>query len=261
MSENESGYNREKFVDLLKQLWSGEITRDEIKNRLGTDEFGAFDVFAAKAFSGDSRVLNKIFDKIYDKNMEQKPEEGRSCAMVENYDYRELTLIEQKILFALYDKHNGNLSAMADDPESLFHSRQQLIHYKHKYGWRNTFERVRATRVINFGKKLRQKLEAAKMAALMEAIKLLSPREMEIALKPGVVASIMHEPHYKEIKTAWEIIKTELGEPTSIAKSENVNRNDDVDKQISELNQILNDAKTAASTTSESNNRDMPVSC
>jgi hypothetical protein len=34
------------------------------------------------------------------------------------------------------------------------------------------------------------------------------------------------DPNHKEIKTAWEIIKTELGEPTSIAKHKQESQSD-----------------------------------
>jgi len=247
----------EKFDKLLQEIWDGSISKDDIKNRLNSNEFGLFEVYAAKAYSGDTKVLSKIFDylKMGENQPEKEDSESSSPA------YRELSTEEQKIMFGLYDKHSGNLTALSNDPESLFHSRPQLVHYKYRYGWRNTFERIRTQRVFEFRKKMRKKLEDAKLDALMQAIKLLSPREIEIVLKGGVLASIEQEPHYKEIKTAWEIIKTELGEPTTISKNENTNINDAVEAESKKLNNFLRDVQTAAATDAEGNQEDEPISC
>jgi len=57
--------------------------------------------------------------------------------------YKDLTEEEQETMILLYDKHNGNLTAMAKDKLCKYKSRPTLVHYKQKYNWPNKLEQLR----------------------------------------------------------------------------------------------------------------------
>lgn len=169
-------------------------------------------------------------------------------------EYRDLSEDEQELLFTLYDKHGGNLSALSRDEESIFHSRPQLFHYEKKYGWEDKLVQVRTDRA----KEVIGKLGEAKIRAIQRAMELLETRERSVILKTGAVVNVEMDPMYKEIVAAWEIIKTELGEPTSITKSENKTDVNVVEESVNKLNQFINDVKTAATETAPTDQEDSP---
>jgi hypothetical protein len=156
-------------------------------------------------------------------------------------------------MFIIFDKHNGNLSGMARDSESLFHSREQLRYYRDMFGWDAKLVQIRAQR----SREVIENLGYAKVRAIQRAMELLESREVEIVTKIGVV-TVTKDPMYKEIQAAWEIIKTELGEPTSITKSENKTDLSVVEESVSKLNQFINDVKTAAAETPPEDQADSP---
>jgi len=137
--------------------------------------------------------------------------------------YRELTQEEQDILFAQYQKWNGNVNQMILDKEILFKSYDQLHFYKHKYKFVEKYLDVRRTRASEVLEQLRD----GKTRAIENALRILESRNVFVYNrngtqvfdgegKPVIVENL---PFYKEIKVAWEIIKTELGEATSIQKN------------------------------------------
>lgn len=135
--------------------------------------------------------------------------------------YRALSIPERDFLFALYDKYNGNLSHMVLDPIAQFKAYSQVHYYIHYYNFRERYAELRRKKTQD----VIDKLQDAKMMALERAMEMLRPYCSFVYTKTGVQVYdgdgkpmiIEKQPFYKEVKAAWEIIKTELGEPTSAA--------------------------------------------
>ena len=128
------------------------------------------------------------------------------------------------MLFAFYEKWNGNLSEMVLDKDCIFKAYSQIHYYAHQYNFREELiekKRKKAQDVIDG-------LKDAKIKAIENAVRLLEPRHRFVFTKTGIQIFdlegkpliIEQLPYYKEIKAAWEIIKTELGEPTQISKGD-----------------------------------------
>jgi hypothetical protein len=145
------------------------------------------------------------------------------------------------MMFIIFDKHNGNLAAVSRDPESLFHSREQLRYYRDMFNWDTRLVQTRAQR----SKDVIENLAYAKVRAIERAMELLESKQVDVVTKVGVV-TVTKDPMYKEIQAAWEIIKTELGEPTSITKSETKLEGTLVEESVNKLNQFINDVKATA---------------
>jgi hypothetical protein len=126
-----------------------------------------------------------------------------------------------------------------------FKSYAQIHYYCHCHHFKEKLVEIRrkkAEEVING-------LMDAKTKALENAIKLLEPRHRFVYTKSGIQVFdqegnpliVEQLPYYKEIKTAWEIIKTELGEPTNITKTENKNSDDsEVSKALDVIANLAN---------------------
>jgi hypothetical protein len=137
-------------------------------------------------------------------------------------EYRELSEEEQEMLFAQYDSNGGKVTYMLLDKDVLFKGMGQLYYYVHKYDFETKLVDIRKKRALE----VMSSLQDSKIEAIQRAQQLLGVHYQILRTKGGV--EIMDEegnpivvetlPHFKEIKTAWEIIKTELGEPTSITK-------------------------------------------
>ena len=145
--------------------------------------------------------------------MEEKPKIEKPKLPV----YRELNEEEKDTLFAYYDKHGGNVMGMSLDKDCPFHSRNQISCYRDRYGFISKLAQFRTerARVVVAG------LNDSKIRAIEMAQRLLEPQHKLVFNKSGsqifdadgkplIVENL---PHYKELKTAWEIIKAELGEP------------------------------------------------
>ena len=169
--------------------------------------------------------------------------------------YRNLDDDEQEMMFIIFDKHNGNLAAVSRDPESLFHSREQLRYYRDMFGWDTRLVQTRAQR----SKEVIENLSYAKVRAIQRAMELLESRQVDVVTKIGVV-TVTKDPMYKEIQAAWEIIKTELGEPTSITKSETKVEGTLVEESVNKLNQFINDVKATAAEAPPVDPKDSPTS-
>lgn len=138
-------------------------------------------------------------------------------------NYRELEEAEIDLLFALYDKHNGNRNAIIRDHDSQFHSYAQVSHYCKIYDFQSRLVEVRRKRA----EETIAQLGDYKIEAIQRAAELVSPRQVPLKFKHPTSGemiivrdaddNVVYEtmwPSDREIKTAWEIIKTELGEPT-----------------------------------------------
>ena len=141
--------------------------------------------------------------------------------------YRPLSIPERDFLFALYDKHGGNMLAMTRDHDCIFRSHRQLSFYCHFYGFQPKLAERRQKRA----EEVVAQLGHAKMRTIERAMEMMAPRQVPIVLRANgkeipmtdedgnVLFQEIH-PSEKEIKTAWEIIKTEMGEPTSVSKTD-----------------------------------------
>lgn len=138
--------------------------------------------------------------------------------------YRNLTPVERDLVFAFYEKYNGNITQMVLDKETPFKSYSQLHHYTKLYHFK---DRLLASR-LKMQEDVKARLMEAKMKAVQQAMRILESRNvfvynrngMQVFDSDGAPLIVEQLPYYKEIKAAWEIIKTELGEPTTIAKSD-----------------------------------------
>lgn len=142
--------------------------------------------------------------------------------------YRPLSPAERDFLFALYDKHGGNMLAMTRDRECLFRSHRQLRYYCKFYGFKPQLAEIRRRRA----EEVIASLGDAKIEAIQRAAEMLRPRQVAVKMKDsnGIMVPLRDEdgnvvfeevyPSEKEIKTAYDIIKTELGEPTSVSKTD-----------------------------------------
>jgi len=138
--------------------------------------------------------------------------------------YRPLTIPERDALFAYYEKHNGNLLAMTRDKDCTFKSWNQLQHYRDLYGFKTKLAESRG----RMAEEVMGQLVDSKIMAVRQAVRLIQPRQVPMIMPDGQPFTdadgrpVFMEvyPNHKEIKAAWEIIKTELGEPTTISKAE-----------------------------------------
>lgn len=148
----------------------------------------------------------------------------KTSVRADGMPYRPLDSEERDMLFAFYQKYNGNMSEMVLDKDCLFKAYSQIRFYAKLYHFKEQLieiKRKRAEETI-------EKLKDAKTLAIENAIKLLESRHRLVFNRYGVQLFdtegnplIVEElPYYKSIKAAWEIIKTELGEATAIAKQD-----------------------------------------
>jgi hypothetical protein len=155
---------------------------------------------------------------------------GKKTATKEKVDkpklpqYREVSPEEVEMLFAFYEKYGGNINQMALDKDIPFKSYNQLHHYCRKHEFKGKLVEVRLKRA----KFVVENLHNAKNRAVERAMQLLESYNVfvynkfgtQVFDKEGNPLIIEKLPYYKEIKAAWEIIKAELGEPTSIGKTD-----------------------------------------
>lgn len=138
------------------------------------------------------------------------------------------------MLFAFYDKHNGNMTAISRDRDCQFKAYNQIRFYARFYHFDEKFVEIRRKRA----EEVVRSLPDAKMEAIQRARDLIQVRQVPIQTKEGTILldedgrPIFYEVHptHKDVKAAWEILKTELGEPTTISKSE-VNNTHDTEVQ------------------------------
>lgn len=141
-----------------------------------------------------------------------------------NLKYRVLNIKERDFLFALYEKWSGRIYQIILDKDCPWKSYAQVSFYANFYHFRGQLLENRIKR----NNEILTKIKDAKMKAIESAIDLLERRNVFVRNKNGVQLFdkdgkpliVEQLPFYKEIKTAWEIIKVELGEPTTISKGD-----------------------------------------
>jgi hypothetical protein len=167
-----------------------------------------------------------------EETQDKQPEEKKKWIAEEAY--RDISDEEVDMFFAFYDKHNGNINQMVLDKDFTFKAYSQTRYYCVKYDFKTRLvetRRKRADEVI-------ASLHDSKIRAIENAQRLLSPKHRFVYSKTGMQIFdtegnpliVEDLPYYKEIKTAWDIIKAELGEPTNITRS-----NFNLDPQINEI--------------------------
>ena len=139
-------------------------------------------------------------------------------------NYRSLTIKERDLLYALYEKWNGRMTELVLDKDCSFKSYSQINYYCRFYHFKERLVQSRLKR----NEDILSKLHDAKMLAIENAMRILESHHVFVKTKQGVQLFdkenkpliVEQLPFYKEIKVAWEIIKTELNEPTSISKGD-----------------------------------------
>lgn len=141
-------------------------------------------------------------------------------------ELRELTEQEQEAVFALYCKNFGNISMLVRDPDNGFSkSRQYLGEWAKRYDWYSRYVKELTEKIENDQEIIRKELRAGKLKAIKRAIWLLNTRKQK-TLFFGKEVEFTQEPSHKDIKAAYEILKTELGEPVRINHNINQHEND-----------------------------------
>ena len=154
--------------------------------------------------------------------------------------YRPLSVPEKDLLFAMYDKHNGNMLSMTRDRECLFKGYNQIRYYADLYNFEPRLVEIRRKRA----KEVLDSLKDSKILAIRQAVQLIETRQIPLKNKQGdlildadgqpMFYSI--GPDHKEIEMAWKIIKTELGEPTTIGKHDHTSKGERI-RSLVELNE------------------------
>lgn len=157
--------------------------------------------------------------------------------------YRDLEESEVEALFSFYDKHNGNVLEMTKDKDIIFKAKSQIYYYRDKYDFITKLSKIKTARAKKFKEEWEAKLREGKSKAIEEAIKLLQPRTIQKTTKDGDVIDLAMFPDNKDIKTAYEIIKIELGEPTTISKNTNVDETE-VEKALNILKNGIEESDT-----------------
>jgi hypothetical protein len=138
--------------------------------------------------------------------------------------YRALNVKERDMLFAFYEKWNGRITEMVLDKDCPFKAYSQIHYYKHLYHFSERLVEKKRKNAEN----VLAGLKDAKVLAIKQAMRILESHNVFVTLKDGRQAFdaegkpliVERLPYYKEIKAAWEIIKTELGEPTTLGKTD-----------------------------------------
>jgi hypothetical protein len=156
--------------------------------------------------------------------------------------YRSLTIPERDMLFAFYEKWSGNMLAITRDPECPHKAYNAIKYWSNLYNFPSRLVQIRTERA----KETMAGLADSKLEAIRRAVEMVQPRQValrdkdkNVILMDGAPVFETVYPDQKTLKTAWEIIKTELGEPTWIAKSEvNTPLHDEVREALDLISQL-----------------------
>ena len=155
---------------------------------------------------------------------------------------RDLNKNEQETLFSLYCKHNGNCSAVGRDENNKYH-RNIVLEYAKRYGFENIRLKKVAKEAEQFKKEWNKKLKEGKMKAIEKAIELLDKKTYNRVDKNNDIVEITSYPDGRDIKRAYEILKVELGEPTTISRNTNIEENDEVKQTIEGVKQLIKEGQ------------------
>jgi len=156
--------------------------------------------------------------------------------------YRKLSDIEQDIMYLVYVRNSGNHSLMAKDPDSVTKANSIIGYWARLYDWNEKFLKEKQERIEKEKKMLEETLLEGKLSAIKQAVVLLQVREEKaISLLNGKSFTRTVYPSNKDLKVAYEIIKTELGEPSTIRENKNKNElSEDSKEAIDFIEKMIN---------------------
>lgn len=135
--------------------------------------------------------------------------------------FRELKEHEITKLVMVYERNNSNVSEMMKDKDCQFHTLHQLYYYKKKHSFDIRIAQLRKRLINDYIQHSTDILMKGKLLAITRALEFLEPRKINV-IANGEIREVDYIPSSKDIKTAYDIIKIELGEPTQIlAKFDN----------------------------------------
>ena len=161
----------------------------------------------------------------------------------EKTPYRNLEDVEVHTLFSFYDKHNGNVLEMTKDKDIPFKAKSQIYYYRDLYDFITKLSKIKTERAEQFKKEWSKRLKEGKMKAIEKAIELLDKKTYNRVDKNNDIVEITSYPDGRDIKTAYEILKVELGEPTTISRNTNIEENDEVKQTIEGVKQLIKEGQ------------------
>lgn len=75
-----SAYQENADAELLREMFFGELSREEIQEKLRSGKYSLKDVFVSKGYSGSERVLLAVFNKTFPDEGERPAESGPDSA-------------------------------------------------------------------------------------------------------------------------------------------------------------------------------------
>lgn len=164
--------------------------------------------------------------------------------MPEVINYRELDAFEQQLMFNLYCLHKGNVLALSKDERSLFASRSQITHYRDLYDWHVKFVQNRTKEA----EELLERLRSEKIEVIEKILAKKKPYVNRTITKDGKTRDVVIYPDLATLRSVYDLIKLELGEPLSISKSSVDNDSDKLREIEKKLVKIIDDVKTEVAT-------------
>jgi len=161
--------------------------------------------------------------------MSDKKEETKS----KRPRYRELNEKEQESLYQIYFQHKGRIMSTLRDPMCFVNNRDQIAQYRDDYGYKERMDKEILDAMESRRAEMRDCLEEGKEKCIRLAAELIGSKQVSA----------------KDIKTLWEVFKTELGEPTSIRENKNENVNDpSVDQALEGIRQLIKEGQHESQT-------------
>lgn len=191
-------------------------------------------------------MSNQLYPAIipeYSKELKLIPGQKRKTGT--KYPFKNLKKTEIDMLVIMYDKHNGNLSSLHRDSNNQFGSLPKLSYYKKLYNLDAKLNEFREDLMERYTENKALILGRAKNLVIMQALKMATTKEVTFYdKKKSEMITMEMDPNAKELDVAYKIIKTELGEPSSITKQENINKEEK--EKIEEGLNLIKNALTSA---------------
>ena len=159
----------------------------------------------------------------------------------EREKFRELTEVEEETMFLVFCRNFGNYSMTARDPQSIVKDNSCIAYWAKLYDWFTRMHKNTQERLENQKKEIDRRLVEGKYDAIKRAFWLIQARKVKKrSMLTGVEYEVDLEPTSKDIKIAYEIIKTELGEPSKVLHNLNTNEVDqDTIDALDAINKLI----------------------
>lgn len=125
----------------------------------------------------------------------------------------------EEALYSFYVKHNGSLTGMSKDPDCPLAHINTIRGYRERHNWVERFTEHSLITTENILENRKELLEDGIRYAVKRCVDIMKDEKSSA----------------KEIKVAWEIIKTELGMPTRINFNANLNANTEDKRDIENI--------------------------